>query len=502
MSRIEALVFDLYGTLVHLDDTAFQKGIVRRVEAPRREWAEFLRDVLVVRPFVGREAFVDAVLERFPARAGLDPGVVRTEALELLDRELASARPEPAARALLGFLRRRGLKLGLLTNSGSPFREPFERSGLADLFDAAVFSCDLGAKKPVPESYRAVLAALGVEPGAALMVGDSLANDVEAPAALGMRTLLVGRSARAAAIPRLEDLAWIGGFGRGSLEPLAGPGSRVALGDLEGVLECIDLLPDSMQGRYNLVGKVEILWDEGWREEAYLKRYRHPEAVWIEQIARRLLAEVGIETNRVGVLSGAEPLMLSRAVTGEKLAEVGPPDADLAFEIGRHGASALLYANADLRPRNAFLTRQGGRPRLTMVDYEYTLFDRALDLSDLPERYDPKALARLPESELLARGSRRVVTKAAIQRTRRAFFDHRTVAPEALAAFRAGWREVHEAARAAAGRIEELLRARLEEDPPLVVGTESYRRAFLPLDVADLVERIALDPGEACDLCF
>lgn len=502
MSRIEALVFDLYGTLVHLDDTAFQKGIVRRVEAPRREWAEFLRDVLVVRSYPDRAAFVDAVLDRFPPRAGLDRPAVRDQALALLEREIASARPEPAVRALLGFLRRRGLKLGLLTNSGSPFREPFERAGLAELFDAAVFSCELGAKKPAPESYRAVLAALGVEAAAALMVGDSLANDVEAPAGLGMRTLRVGRSARTAAIARLEDLAWIGGFERGELAPLAGPGRRVALGELEGRLERIDLLPDSMQGRYNLVGRVEILWDEGWREEAYLKRYRHPEAVRIEQIARRLLAEVGIESNRVGVLEGPEPLLLSRAVTGEKLAEAGPPDADLAFEIGRHGASALLFANADLRPRNAFLTRQGGRPRLTMVDYEYTLFDRALDLSDLPERYDPKALARHGDRELLARGSRRVVSKAAIQRTRRAFFDHRAVSPEALTAFRAGWREVHEAARAAAGRIEELLRARLEEEPPLVVGTESYRRAFLPLDVADLLERVALDPGDACDLCF
>jgi hypothetical protein len=30
------------------------------------------------------------------------------------------------------------------------------------------------------------------------------------------------------------------------------------------------------------------------------------------------------------------------------------PGPELAFEIGRHGASALLLANADLRPRNAF----------------------------------------------------------------------------------------------------------------------------------------------------
>jgi len=35
-----------------------------------------------------------------------------------------------------------------------------------------------------------------------------------------------------------------------------------------------------------------------------------------------------------------------------------------------------------------------------------------------------------------------------------------------------------------------------------VVGTESYRRAFVPLDIADLKERIALEPDAACDLCF
>jgi len=34
------------------------------------------------------------------------------------------------------------------------------------------------------------------------------------------------------------------------------------------------------------------------------------------------------------------------------------------------------------------------------------------------------------------------------------------------------------------------------------VGTEAYRRAFLPLDIADLLARIATSPDSACDLCF
>jgi len=342
------------------------------------------------------------------------------------------------------------------------------------------------------------------------MVGASLANDVTGPRSVAMRALRIAGSAddsgnwdpAAPALARFEDLAWLGGVESGVLTQLASPGMRVRLGELAGTLERLALLDDGAQGRYNLVARVAIRWDEGWTEEAYLKRYRHPEAVAIEEIARTLLAEVGIETNRVSVQPGEEPLLLARAVTGEKLVADAAPSPDLALAIGRPGASAYLYANADLRPRNAFLTRQGGRPRLTMVDYEYTLFDRALDLSDLPERCHPAALAARPEAELLARGSRRVVTRGAIQRTRRAFFDHRQASAEALDAFRAGWREVHLAAQRAGDRIEGLLRERLDQSPPLIVGTEAYRRALLPLDVRDLRERIDGDPDAACSLCF
>jgi putative hydrolase of the HAD superfamily len=496
MSAVRALVFDLYGTLLHLDARPFQRGIPRLVAADRRAWIEFLRDVLVVRPFADREAFVAAILERFPPRDGLDAAEARRRALALLDEEIASARAEPAARSLLGFLRRRGFALALLTNSASPYREPFARSELAEAFDHVLFSCDLGAKKPAPASYRAALEALSVAPEEAIMLGDSLANDVTAPRALGLAALRLGEGGS-----RFEDLAWIDGLERGAGEPLAAPGRRVRLGALAGELTALRLLADGEQGRYNLVARVDVRWDEGWTEELYLKRYRHPEAAWIEEIARPLHAELGIETNRVEVQPGSEPLLLSRAVTGRKLGgEV--PGPELAFEIGRHGASALLLANADLRPRNAFLTDQGGRPQLTMVDYEYTLFDRALDLSDLPGRFDPRWLARLSDEELARRGERRVVSKGAIQRTRRAFIDPRTASPQAIAAFRDGWREVHERARVAVGRIEAILRQRLAVDPPLVVGTESYRRAFLPLDVDDLKQRIALAPDAACDLCF
>ena len=54
-----------------------------------------------------------------------------------------------------------------------------------------MLSSQLGRRKPAPEIYRAALDALAVEPENALFVGDRVREDVQGPAALGMRTCLV-----------------------------------------------------------------------------------------------------------------------------------------------------------------------------------------------------------------------------------------------------------------------------------------------------------------------
>jgi hypothetical protein len=50
--------------------------------------------------------------------------------------------------------------------------------------------------------------------------------------------------------------------------------------------------------------------------------------------------------------------------------------------------------------------------------------------------------------------------------------------------------------------VVELLGARLAADPPLVVGTHAYRRAFLRLDLEDLLARLDEAPERACERCF
>jgi len=137
------------------------------------------------------------------------PGMIR-ELLEgfgveldagALDRFLAAehAAWEPARQmgaqthALLDSLRDRGLATGLVSNAFDPgwlLHGDLARMGLEERLDAAVFSSEIGKRKPHPAIFEHVLERLGVAPEDALFVGDRRYEDVRGAKELGMTTVL------------------------------------------------------------------------------------------------------------------------------------------------------------------------------------------------------------------------------------------------------------------------------------------------------------------------
>jgi putative hydrolase of the HAD superfamily len=101
---------------------------------------------------------------------------------------------------VLDELRSRGLKLGLVSNTGRNLDEFMRHHGLD--VDAAVSSGAHGKTKPHPTIFQAALELLGVEPEAAIMVGDSIEDDVEGAKAVGMRAVLLDRDDR---YPEIEE---------------------------------------------------------------------------------------------------------------------------------------------------------------------------------------------------------------------------------------------------------------------------------------------------------
>ena len=105
----------------------------------------------------------------------------------------------------LGSLRASGLKLGLLSNTARDLDEFVVHHGLT--VDALLTSRAHGKTKPHETIFRRMLELLGVEAGEAVMVGDTLEDDIEGARAVGMRAILVDREGRYTDDPeRLEDL--------------------------------------------------------------------------------------------------------------------------------------------------------------------------------------------------------------------------------------------------------------------------------------------------------
>jgi putative hydrolase of the HAD superfamily len=102
-------------------------------------------------------------------------------------RQLAAHTP-----ALLASLRARGLKLGLVSNAFDPgwlLQRDLEQMGLAEPLDFAVFSSEVGKRKPHPAIFERALDALGVGAVDAVFVGDRLYEDIRGAGELGMTTV-------------------------------------------------------------------------------------------------------------------------------------------------------------------------------------------------------------------------------------------------------------------------------------------------------------------------
>jgi putative hydrolase of the HAD superfamily len=102
-------------------------------------------------------------------------------------------------------LRRAELRIAVVSN-GIRDLHAFVAHHRLDV-DAIVDSRSHGRVKPHPTIFQAALAALAVAPADAVMVGDSLEEDIDGARALGMRAILLDREQRHPEVDeRLTDL--------------------------------------------------------------------------------------------------------------------------------------------------------------------------------------------------------------------------------------------------------------------------------------------------------
>ena len=106
----------------------------------------------------------------------------------------------PGAKTLLGALRTRGVRLGVVSNWPSALHGIGAGLGLDRLVDFVLTSAEAGRKKPHRGIFEQALARAGVAPEKTLHVGDSWRDDVEGAIACGLSAVFVSKQ-----LPPVDD---------------------------------------------------------------------------------------------------------------------------------------------------------------------------------------------------------------------------------------------------------------------------------------------------------
>lgn len=207
---IRAVGFDIDGTLYkagRLYLRLFARGIRSfRLMLAFNETRHDIRRLLDsdeyrARKMDGVEAFHRFQAQLVASRLHADP----QQTYEAIERFFYAAAVEPfssipvypGVAELLGELRRRGIRLGAL--SDFPCERKVELLGLGGMFDVVMTSEETGLVKPDRASFDLLASRLGTAPQDILYVGNSERYDVEGALGAGMRAALITDSRRAAA---------------------------------------------------------------------------------------------------------------------------------------------------------------------------------------------------------------------------------------------------------------------------------------------------------------
>lgn len=175
---ISAVVFDRDGVLTSFDWTRAEEDVRRITGLPleeiERRWGGWLNGLTIDDAFVETQPISEFLSSL--ARE-LELGSKARDELVRLDY-MAFAQGYPDARPALEEARRRGLKVGVLTNNSLlvSARSLLQCAALHDLVDVVLSSQMIGAAKPDPRAYQAIAEALGVSTTSCLFFDDIAAG--------------------------------------------------------------------------------------------------------------------------------------------------------------------------------------------------------------------------------------------------------------------------------------------------------------------------------------
>ncbi len=183
---VKAFIFDFDGVLVRTEDSSLRHAWdIRLGLAPGSVERAIHHSDLWIQAQLGRitpKAYWAGVAEMLYMR--------REDIAELRRDYFSGDRLNYRLIDLLRDLRQRGCTLALLANDSIELEPRLAELGLDSLFDHILISARIGVMKPDVTAFPVALQTVGMLPGEALFIDDSLTN-VRAAQSLGMPAILV-----------------------------------------------------------------------------------------------------------------------------------------------------------------------------------------------------------------------------------------------------------------------------------------------------------------------
>lgn len=188
---IKAVIFDMFETLVthYRSSLYFGEDIAKDLNLPEERFRA-IWDYTEVDRSIGKLTFEQTIRQIMD-----ENGIDSEEAFKNVTEKRLHAKRELFHHldgeivATLEELKKRKIKVGLISNCFSEEAVVIRESILYPFFDAAFLSYEQGMMKPDKEIYIRCMRQLDVEPAECLYVGDGGSRELETAAALGMKAL-------------------------------------------------------------------------------------------------------------------------------------------------------------------------------------------------------------------------------------------------------------------------------------------------------------------------
>jgi putative hydrolase of the HAD superfamily len=195
-SRYDAVIFDLFGTLV--DNFAIEQFnmmlavMARELDAERedfiRHWIGTYRERAS-----GVFTSTEENIFHIAGAMQLQPSPEQIEKARILRWQFTQKWLKPRSDAIetLAQLRQMGLKIGLVSDCSSEVPGIWSATPFAPFFDVTIFSCSVSMCKPDPRIYALACEQLAVDPTRCLYVGDGGSQELSGAHRAGMHPVMI-----------------------------------------------------------------------------------------------------------------------------------------------------------------------------------------------------------------------------------------------------------------------------------------------------------------------